>query len=99
MDNNHLNKTLGQLLAQLRRANGYTQVSLAEAMGITPRYLQSVEAGKVAITVEWLNKAYTAMGLHLYILALPEDGHCPRADEAQLALSALHEALGRAAKN
>jgi transcriptional regulator with XRE-family HTH domain len=99
MHNNHLNRTLGQLLAQLRRANGYTQASLAEAMGITPRYLQTVEAGKVAITVEWLHRAYTAMGLHLYILALPEDGHCPRADEAQLALSSLHEALRNAAEN
>lgn len=94
-----LNRTLGQLLAQLRKGNGYTQVALAQEMGITPRYLKAVEAGDVAITVQWLHRAYTVMGLHLYVLALPEDGHCPRADEAQLALSALHDAKRGPAQN
>jgi transcriptional regulator with XRE-family HTH domain len=100
MNNDNLNRTLGQLLAQLRKGNGFTQSSLAQAMGLKgTRYIQQVEAGEVAITIAWWHRAMTAMGLHLFLLTLEEDGHCPRAAEAEEALLALHEKRRGAAKN
>ena len=94
-----LNRTVGQLLAALRKGNKVTQAAVAQRMGTTTRYIQSVEAGNVAPTLHWLHRYYTALGLHLYLLSLPEDGHCPRADEAQDVISALHEVRRKPRQN
>lgn len=95
-----INRTVGQLLAALRRGNGLTQQQVAERMGLKgARYIRRIELGEVAPTLPWLHRYYTALGLHLYLLSLPEDGHCPRAAEAQTALSQLHEQLRQQGQN
>lgn len=92
---------MGQLLAQLRKSQQpkVSQAEIARRMGLFTRYIQKIEAGEIAMTVAWMHRYMTALGLHFYLLTLPEDGHCPRADEAQQALSALHEARKKPRQN
>ena len=41
-----LRKIFGRNLAKLRRDRGLTQEQLAEAVGLSTRYIQSIEAGE-----------------------------------------------------
>jgi transcriptional regulator with XRE-family HTH domain len=47
-------KAIGRRIAELRRSAGWTQEQLAERIAVSPRYLQSVEAGRENLTVESL---------------------------------------------
>ena len=49
-----LNKELGTRLATLRKANGFTQESLAENLGILKPTLSSYEIGRRAVPLELL---------------------------------------------
>ena len=59
-----VNRTLAQVgrrIAELRHEAALTQEGLAESTGLTPRYVQRLEAGGVNVTVDTLVKVATAL--------------------------------------
>jgi transcriptional regulator with XRE-family HTH domain len=72
-------KRLGLRLRELRRERGLTQEQAAEMIGIHPKYMPRVEAGRANITVDNLIAASVAYGVALRDL-LPE-AHEEDADE------------------
>lgn len=55
------NKKLGRNLARLRVAAGLTQEQLAEAAGISTRYVQDLEAGLYTPTIFIVNELKKAL--------------------------------------
>jgi len=53
-DPDRLLRDLGRRIAELRADSNRTQEQLAEQLGVTPRYLQMVEAGEQNFTVKTL---------------------------------------------
>jgi transcriptional regulator with XRE-family HTH domain len=53
-DPDRLQRDIGRRIAELRAARELTQEEFAEALGVTPRYLQMVEAGDENLTVRSL---------------------------------------------
>lgn len=47
-------RNLGRRIAELRRERGLTQQQVADQLGITSRYVQAVEAGRVNVSVRAL---------------------------------------------
>jgi DNA-binding XRE family transcriptional regulator len=58
-------KRLGQRLRELRTARGLTQEQAAEMIGIHPKYMPRVEAGRANLTVDTLIAASVAYGVSL----------------------------------
>ena len=58
-------KRLGQRLRELRRERGLTQEQAAEMIGIHPKYMPRVEAGRANLTVDNLIAASVAYGVEL----------------------------------
>ena len=54
IDPERLLRDAGRRLAELREARGLTQQALAEELGVSMRYVQSVEAGKENLTLRTL---------------------------------------------
>lgn len=52
---------LGRRVAELRAKRGTTQEELAEVLGVTPRYIQSIEAGRQNLSVRSLVKLADAL--------------------------------------
>jgi transcriptional regulator with XRE-family HTH domain len=44
-------KDFGRRVAELRKARGWRQVDLAQAMGCSPNYVQDVERGEENLTI------------------------------------------------
>ncbi|HVG62929.1 MAG TPA: helix-turn-helix transcriptional regulator [Hyalangium sp.] len=53
-------KRLGQRLRELRKARGLSQEQAAEMIGIHPKYMPRVEAGRANLTVDTLIAASVA---------------------------------------
>ncbi|GMV15896.1 MAG: hypothetical protein AMXMBFR56_41200 [Polyangiaceae bacterium] len=49
-------RDLGRRIAELRQARGFTQDGFSERVGVSLRYIQSVEGGRENLTVETLEK-------------------------------------------
>ena len=62
-DPDRLLRDLGRRIAELRADADLTQEKLAEALGVTPRYLQMVEAGQQNFTVKTLASFADALGV------------------------------------
>jgi transcriptional regulator with XRE-family HTH domain len=58
-------KRLGQRLRELRTARGLTQEQAAEMIGIHPKYMPRVEAGRANLTVDVLIAASAAYKVEL----------------------------------
>lgn len=63
VDPDRLLRNLGRRIAEIRAERGLTQEELAEAMQVTPRYIQSVEAGDENLTVRTLVKFANAFAI------------------------------------
>ena len=56
-------KRIGQRIAELRRANGMTQMEMAERCGIFQSNLARIEGGKYATTVDILSRIADVLGM------------------------------------
>lgn len=54
IDPDRLLRDAGRRLAEVREARGLTQQALADELGVTMRYVQSVEGGKENLTLRSL---------------------------------------------
>lgn len=63
-----LRKQLGRAIRRLRSAEGYSQESFADAIGVHRNYMGTVERGETNITLDSLEKI--AVGLGLTVLEL-----------------------------
>lgn len=72
MDN--LTKQLGERIRHLRKARGLTQEQLAQAAGISDKYLSEVERGASKVSVEILDKIATGLNIGIQdILSLTSE--------------------------
>jgi ribosome-binding protein aMBF1 (putative translation factor) len=58
-----------QILCEIRNqypVNGMTQKKLAEAMGVTPQYINKVVKGKENLTLETISKIESILGIKLF---------------------------------
>ncbi len=62
-DPDRLLRDLGRRIAELRAERDRTQEQLAEELGVTPRYVQSLEAGQENLTVKSLATLADALGV------------------------------------
>jgi transcriptional regulator with XRE-family HTH domain len=58
-------KLIGLRIKELRRISGLSQEKLAEKMGISPKYLSSIERGKENPTLDTFIKVAKALNLEL----------------------------------
>ena len=56
-----LKRHVAARIAEIRRTQGWTQEVLAERLGVSLRYMQSVEAGTQNLTLETIAKVATAL--------------------------------------
>lgn len=61
-------QALGQVLARLRYQQGLTQEELAEALGVTRRYLSEIETGKQNLFATRLFELLRELGVHLEVV-------------------------------
>jgi len=64
---------LGQALARLRYERGLTQEELAEALGISRRYVYEVEAGRPTLWSTRLFELLRELGAHLEVVQADAD--------------------------
>ena len=64
-------RDLGRRVAELRAGRSLTQEALAETLGVTPRYLQRVEAGEENLTLGTLVGFANALGAPLAEFLVP----------------------------
>lgn len=64
-------RDLGRRVAELRRTRDLTQEDLAEKLEVTPRYLQSIEAGRENLGLDSLVKLATALRVRVAELFTP----------------------------
>jgi transcriptional regulator with XRE-family HTH domain len=69
--------SLGERVAQLRKARNITQVQLAEALGVSQQTIQSYEVGRRRIPVSTLRVLAKTLGVSLEELTA-EGEHAPR---------------------
>lgn len=62
-----LKRLIGRRVAEARRARGWTQEHLAEQLGVSTRYEQSVEAGRENLTIETLCKLGDALEVSVFV--------------------------------
>lgn len=58
-----LKELIGQRIRELRRASGMSQEALAEKMGISSKYLSSIERGKENPTLDTFISLAAALGV------------------------------------
>jgi HTH-type transcriptional regulator / antitoxin HipB len=61
-------QALGQVLARLRYQHGLTQEELAEALGVSRRYLSEIENGKQNLFATRLFELLRELGVHLEVV-------------------------------
>ncbi len=59
---------MGRRVAEVRRARGLTQAELAEAAGVTTRYIQTIESGRQNLTL--VSLFHVAAALRVAVLDL-----------------------------
>lgn len=64
-------RSVGARIAELRRAAGLTQDGLAAVIGVSARYVRTVEAGRVNLSIESLVTFATALGAEAVDLFQP----------------------------
>jgi len=70
---------LGRELARLRYDRGLTQDELAEALGITRRYLYELESGRANLFATRLFELLRELGAHLEVVSTQQPGSSPAA--------------------
>jgi HTH-type transcriptional regulator/antitoxin HipB len=65
-------KALGRELARLRFERGLTQGELADALGVTRRYIYELEAGRPTLFATRLFELLRELGAHLEVGATPD---------------------------
>ncbi len=68
MNGNEFKKVLGERIVALRNSKGLSQERLAECIGINPRSLSDLEAGKSLPSAETFGKLMEVFGLKPYEL-------------------------------
>lgn len=71
-----LRKQLGRVIRRLRLADGYSQESFADAIGVHRNYMGTVERGETNITLDSLEKI--ARGLGVSVIALMREAEKER---------------------
>ena len=66
-------EALGQALARVRYEVGLTQDDLAEALGITRRYIYAMESGQPTLFAVRLFEILRELGAHLELVASGEE--------------------------
>jgi len=56
---------VGRRIAELREASGQTQAGLAEQLGLSMRYFQSIEVGRANLTIGSLTRIAYGMGVEV----------------------------------
>ena len=69
---------IGRRVAELRSKAGQTQEQMAVSLGVTPRYLQSVEAGDENLTVRSLCRLADAFDVEVLTLFEEPKDRSPR---------------------
>ena len=64
-------ETLGERVGRLRRERGYTQVELAEKVGIIQTIVSAIEKGQLRLTAEMAIRFATALAVSTDELLLP----------------------------
>lgn len=59
---------IGQRIAILRKATGWSQIQLAERAGLQPSHISRIEAGKYAVTCETVQAIAEALGMTVDII-------------------------------
>ena len=59
---------IGQRIAILRKATGWSQIQLAERAGLQPSHISRIEAGKYAVTFETVQAIAEALGMTVDII-------------------------------
>ncbi|WP_340538533.1 helix-turn-helix transcriptional regulator [Nocardioides sp. GXZ039] len=67
-------EALGGAIARLRFERGLTQEDLAEALGVSRRYIYEIESGKPNLFALRLFEALRELGAHLEVVAVDVDG-------------------------
>lgn len=78
-----IHEEVGRRIWEAREQRGYTRESLAEKIGITPKYLYEIEVGKRAFSIVILHHLSGALGVDCEYLVtgrktLPWDGKIAR---------------------
>lgn len=68
---------VGRRIAELRAARGLTQEALAEALGVTARWVQSAESGRENFTITSLARFANTLGVPVADLFVPPKGRKP----------------------
>ncbi len=69
------NKEVGERIAYLRTANHYTRESFAELVGISPKFLYEIEAGRKGFSADTLCRIASTLGVSCdYIMTGSERG-------------------------
>ena len=55
-------RSIGSQIREARRERGVLQKDLAEAVGVTPEYMSSVESDKKTMSLKTLNDVATMLG-------------------------------------
>ena len=61
----NINYYLGNEIAKIRKARGYTQESFAERCGISRAYYGRIERGEYNVTVEMCQRIADGFGCHI----------------------------------
>jgi transcriptional regulator with XRE-family HTH domain len=72
-------RDVGRRIAEQRSAKDWTQQELADRLGVTLRYVQSVEAGTQNLTLRSLASYCSVLGVPVGELFTPPQGRRPRA--------------------
>ena len=65
-------KALGHELARLRFERGLTQEELADALGVTRRYIYELESGRPTLFATRLFELLRELGAHLEVVSTPD---------------------------
>jgi HTH-type transcriptional regulator/antitoxin HipB len=65
-------KALGHELARLRFERGLTQEELADALGVTRRYIYELESGRPTLFATRLFELLRELGAHLEVVSAPD---------------------------
>jgi transcriptional regulator with XRE-family HTH domain len=63
-----IEERLGQKIAGLRKAAGYTQAQLAEHAGVQPGHISRVETGRRGLSIEVISNIAQGLGVELHEL-------------------------------
>lgn len=68
-----IEERLGQKIARLRKAAGYTQAQLAERVGLQPEHISRIETGRRGVSIEAIANIAQALGIEIHELFRLQD--------------------------